>query len=729
MARDDNVVVFGEDVGYFGGVFRCTEGLQRKYGKTRCFDAPINEFGIVGAAIGMAAYGLRPVVEIQFADYVYPGYDQIVSEAARLRYRSDGEFTAPIVVRMPCGGGIFGGQTHSQSPEALFTHVCGLKTVMPSNPHDAKGLLIAAIEDHDPVIFLEPKRLYNGPFDGHHDEPVDAVVEAPARRGARRPLRHAARQGRDPARGQGGDGARLRHDGPCRRGRGRRDRRRRRDHRPAHAAAARPRSDRGLGREDRPLRDRARGDADLRLRRRTCAQVQERCFYHLEAPIERVTGWDTPYPHAQEWDYFPGPARVGRALLEGDGGVSMGERSIKMPDVGEGVAEAELVEWQVKVGDLVREDQVVAAVMTDKATVEIPSPRRRHRLALGGEVGDVLAVGAELIRIEAPGLPDPPPPAAAARAAAAAEGAAGRRESPRRRRRSAVASRERRRRARRAVAGAAAARRAKNRSPRPPCACAPGRRASICAQCAAPGPRGASPMRTSTPFSRAGRRGGARRRAARRTMRSRRSRSSGLRRRIAENMAEATRAHRAFLLCRGSRRHRARRAARRAQRAAPTRERPKLTLLPFLMLAIVKAVADFPQINAHYDDDERGDPPLRRRSSRHRDADAVRADGARSCATPRRSASTTARARCSRVTEAARQGVATRDELVGLDDHAHLARRARRHRLDAGHQPAGSRDRRRQQDRGEAGLARRRLRSAQDDEPFVVVRSSRRRRL
>ncbi len=172
MGRDDTVVVFGEDVGYFGGVFRCTQGLQQKYGVTRCFDAPISESGIVGAAIGMAAYGLRPCVEVQFADYVYPAYDQIVSEAARLRYRSSGEFTCPVVVRMPTGGGIFGGQTHSQSPEALFTHVSGLKVVVPSNPHDAKGLLIASIEDPDPVIFLEPKRLYNGPFDGHHERPV-----------------------------------------------------------------------------------------------------------------------------------------------------------------------------------------------------------------------------------------------------------------------------------------------------------------------------------------------------------------------------------------------------------------------------------------------------------------------------------------------------------------------------------------------------------------------------
>ena len=134
MARDATVVVFGQDVGFFGGVFRCTQGLQERFGRERCFDTPISEDGIVGVAIGMAAYGLRPCVEIQFADYVYPAYDQIVSEAARLRYRSAGDFTAPITIRMPTGGGIFGGQTHSQSPEALFTHVAGLKTVIPSNP-------------------------------------------------------------------------------------------------------------------------------------------------------------------------------------------------------------------------------------------------------------------------------------------------------------------------------------------------------------------------------------------------------------------------------------------------------------------------------------------------------------------------------------------------------------------------------------------------------------------
>ncbi|SFF57370.1 branched-chain alpha-keto acid dehydrogenase E1 component [Fontimonas thermophila] len=314
LGRDDNVVVFGEDVGYFGGVFRATAGLQKKYGKTRVFDTPIAEGGILGTAIGMGVYGLRPVAEIQFADYIYPAFDQLVSEAARLRYRSGGEFWAPITVRAPCGGGIFGGQTHSQSPEGVFTHVCGLKTVIPSNPYDAKGLLIAAIEDDDPVIFFEPKRIYNGPFDGHHDRPLQPWSKFP--------------QSEVP-------------DGYYRIELGK-------------AAVARPGSavtvlaygtmvhvclaaveETGIDGEVIDLRTLVPIDLDTIVESvkktgrcvivheatRTSgfgaelsALVQENCFYHLEAPIERVTGWDTPYPHAFEWQYFPGPARVGRAL-------------------------------------------------------------------------------------------------------------------------------------------------------------------------------------------------------------------------------------------------------------------------------------------------------------------------------------------------------------------------------------------------------------------------------
>ncbi len=171
LERDPSVVVLGQDVGYFGGVFRCTDGLQKKYGEHRVIDAPIAEGGIIGAAIGLGVNGLRPVAEIQFADYIYPGFDQVVSELARLRYRSGGEFFSPVVIRTPCGGGIRGGQTHSQSPEGIFTHISGVKTVMVSNPYDAKGLLISAIESDDPIVFFEPKRIYNGPFDGDPHKP------------------------------------------------------------------------------------------------------------------------------------------------------------------------------------------------------------------------------------------------------------------------------------------------------------------------------------------------------------------------------------------------------------------------------------------------------------------------------------------------------------------------------------------------------------------------------
>src|ERR1700693_1859302 len=172
LKQDPSVVLMGEDIGYFGGVFRATEGLQRKYGEHRVIDTPIAEGGIVATAIGMGVNGLRPVAEIQFADYIYPGFDQIVSELARIRYRSAGEFFAPVTIRTPCGGGIRGGQTHSQSPEGIFTHVSGIKAVVAAEQHDAEGLLITWIADADPVVFFEPKRIYNGPFDGDPHKPA-----------------------------------------------------------------------------------------------------------------------------------------------------------------------------------------------------------------------------------------------------------------------------------------------------------------------------------------------------------------------------------------------------------------------------------------------------------------------------------------------------------------------------------------------------------------------------
>src|SRR5205814_906992 len=294
LGRDPDVVIFGEDVGYYGGVFRVTEGLQKKHGDHRVFDAPIAEGGMLATAVGMGAYGLRPIVEVQFADYIYPGYDQLVSAAARLRYRSGGEFWAPITVRMPTGGGIFGGQTHSQSPEALFTHVCGLKTVVPSNPCDAKGLLIAAIEDPDPVIFLEPKRLYNGPFDGHHDRPVTSWSKHEL--GEVADGHYTIPLGKAAIRRPGSAVTVLAYGTMVY---------------VAEAAA----EETGIDAEIIDLRTLLPLDletivASVKKTGRCVvvheatltsgfgaelvALVQENCFYHLEAPVARVAGWDTP---------------------------------------------------------------------------------------------------------------------------------------------------------------------------------------------------------------------------------------------------------------------------------------------------------------------------------------------------------------------------------------------------------------------------------------------------
>jgi len=314
MERDANVVITGEDVGYFGGVFRATAGLQAKYGKIRVFDTPISECGIIGAAVGMAAYGLRPVPEIQFADYIYPGLDQLVSEAARLRYRSAGEFTAPITVRSPFGGGIFGGQTHSQSPEALFTHVAGLKTVIPATPHDAKGLLIAAIEDNDPVIFFEPKRIYSGPFDGYYDTPASPWAK---HAGSVVPEGYYSIPLGKARIVKEGEALTVLAYGTM-----------------IHVAEA-VLAEKGVDAEIIDLRtlvpiDMATVEKSVKKTGRCLviheatrtsgfgaelsALVQERCFYHLEAPVERVTGFDTPYPHSLEWAYFPGPVRIGEAV-------------------------------------------------------------------------------------------------------------------------------------------------------------------------------------------------------------------------------------------------------------------------------------------------------------------------------------------------------------------------------------------------------------------------------
>lgn len=314
MDRDPNVVVMGEDVGYFGGVFRCTDGLQRKYGDHRVIDAPIAEGGIIGTAIGMGLNGLRPVAEIQFADYIYPGFDQVVSELARIRYRSGGDFFSPVTIRTPCGGGIRGGQTHSQSPEAIFTHISGIKVVMPSNPYDAKGLLISSIESDDPVVFFEPKRIYNGPFDGDPNKPAVSWASHPKGEVPRDyytvPLGEAeiVEEGTELTIITYGTLVHV-----------------------AQAAAQAVGVDAEVidVRTLSPLDTTTITDSVKKTGRCMIAHeatrfsgfgaelvttVQEACFYFLEAPIERVAGWDTPYPHAFEWQYFPGKKRLAAGI-------------------------------------------------------------------------------------------------------------------------------------------------------------------------------------------------------------------------------------------------------------------------------------------------------------------------------------------------------------------------------------------------------------------------------
>ncbi|MFY0636844.1 alpha-ketoacid dehydrogenase subunit beta [Maricaulis maris] len=314
MESDPDVISFGEDAGYFGGVFRVTANLQTKYGLDRSFDAPINEAAIMGMAIGMAAKGLKPVAEIQFADYIFPGLDQIVSEMSRLRYRSAGQFTAPVVVRSPCGGGIRGGQTHSMSPEAFFTQVPGVQVVMPSNPYDAKGLLIAAIESPDPVIFFEPKRLYNGPFEGHSGGALSSWGKHP--KGEVPEDYYSLPIGKAEVVREGSAITIVTYGTLVL---------------VAQAAAEKA----GIDAEVIDLKTLVPYDLETIARSvnktgrcivaqeapRTsgfaaelAAQVQEECFYALEAPIQRVTGWDTPYPHAHEWAYFPGPDRFINAM-------------------------------------------------------------------------------------------------------------------------------------------------------------------------------------------------------------------------------------------------------------------------------------------------------------------------------------------------------------------------------------------------------------------------------
>lgn len=301
MQRDGRVVLLGEDIGKREGVFLATEGLFDKYGPDRVIDTPLAEAAIIGAAVGMAAHGLRPVAEIQFADYVFPGIDQLFSQAAKLRYRSGGQFTAPMVVRMPAGGGVGGGHHHSQNPETHFVHTPGLKVVYPSTPKDTKGLLKAAIRDDDPVVVLEPKRLYRAiKEDVPKDDFVIPIGEASIRQ-------------------EGNDIVLISYGGSM----------------AETMKAASELTKQGISATVIDLRSLLPWDKEtvldevarlgrvvlisesvhtLNFMSEVAATICEEILDSLLAPPIRVTGADTPYPYAQDREYLPQPNRILKAV-------------------------------------------------------------------------------------------------------------------------------------------------------------------------------------------------------------------------------------------------------------------------------------------------------------------------------------------------------------------------------------------------------------------------------
>lgn len=301
MGIDNRIVLLGEDVGNNGGVFRATEGLQKEFGEERVIDTPLNESGIIGVAVGMAVNGLRPVPEIQFMDFIFPAFDQIVSEVAKLRYRSGGGFTCPMVIRTPYGGGIRGGHYHSQSGEAYFAHTPGLKVVIPSNAYDTKGLLIAAMRDNDPVLFMEPKKIYRS-LKG--EVPEDAYVVPIGKANVVRP---------------GKDVTLIAWGAMV----------------PVCVEAAELCLPRGADCEVLDLRSLVPLDEEAILESvrktgrvvivqeapRTCgfaaevaAIIAEEAILSLEAPVMRVTGLDTPFPYTLEHVYMPDAERVALAV-------------------------------------------------------------------------------------------------------------------------------------------------------------------------------------------------------------------------------------------------------------------------------------------------------------------------------------------------------------------------------------------------------------------------------
>lgn len=303
MRRTPEVVLLGEDIARLGGVFRITEGILDEFGPDRVLDTPLSEAGIIGSAIGMSLYGLRPVAEIQFADFAYPAFDQIVNELAKYRYRSGGQFCCPIVIRMPCGGGVSGGLCHSQSPESYFVHTAGLKVVMPANPYDAKGLLLAAMQDDDPVIFFEPKGLYR-------KEKTSVSTDF-----------YTVPLGRAATVREGGDITIVTYGATV----------------PLALRASMTAAAEGIDIEVIDVRTLLPLDVDHIVRSvektnhavvlheapRTCGygaelmtQIMERAFWHLEAPLARVTGFDTPFSYALEDAYMPNEDRLLKTIRQ-----------------------------------------------------------------------------------------------------------------------------------------------------------------------------------------------------------------------------------------------------------------------------------------------------------------------------------------------------------------------------------------------------------------------------
>ena len=302
MTENDRAVCFGEDVGHFGGVFRATSGLQEKFGKSRCFNTPLVEQGVIGFANGLAAQGSTAIAEIQFADYIFPAFDQIVNESAKFRYRSGNEFNVgKLTIRTPYGGGIAGGLYHSQSPEAYFAHTPGLKVVVPRNPYQAKGLLLASIRDDNPVIFFEPKRLYRASV----GEVPEEDYELPLGKA------EVVQQGTDITLLAWGAQVEI-----------------------VEKAAALAAAD-GISCEIIDLRTILPWDIETVANSVTktgrfvvsqeapltagfaseiAATIQQECFLHLEAPIARVCGMDTPYPLALEKEYAADHLKIYEAI-------------------------------------------------------------------------------------------------------------------------------------------------------------------------------------------------------------------------------------------------------------------------------------------------------------------------------------------------------------------------------------------------------------------------------